>query len=672
MRFVVLALASTWFSPAVSAAAWQPEVQAGLNYTCARDADGVKCWGQNEFGQTNVPALNEPTQISINEHHSCALTQAGVKCWGQNTYQQLDIPALATPKGVAVGGIHTCALDAAGVKCWGYNADGQSTVPALSAPTQVTTGGNHSCALDAGTVKCWGIAGPTAVPALNQPRFVAGGFRHSCALDADGVKCWGDNASGQITVPALRQPTQVSTGTSHTCALDADGVKCWGLNTSGQTTVPALNRPITVSAGSAHTCAIDADGVKCWGNNGQGQTTPPASIDFTERHSCWNTAGGVRCVGGNSYGQLGAPGDGGGAARDALPLRLGSDFRTVTQVAVGRGFGCALSNEGVVKCFGKNGYGQLGNGDTQDRGRSPDDMGDAMLRLYFDDNDVQAIGVGGSHACAIADGSRLYCWGFAGKGQLGLETTTDGLAPRRVSLNAGNAPKQLALGKNHSCFVNEAGEVYCFGSNEFGQNGSGKGDVGGSQGTMGENLKPVALGAGFRAQAVASGQNHACALSDLGAVKCWGQNDVGQLGVGDVAARGLTPESMGDALPFANLGENVIATDLACGRDHCCVTTVAQTMKCWGGNHVGQLGLGDTLPRGPKPETMGDDLPFVPLPPREKVSRMDLNWMTTCATTESGKRCWGSNGMSELGYGDKVGRGGTLATIPRVLPPLGI
>jgi len=207
-------------------------VSLAINSVCALDAEGVKCWGLNDEGQSDVPALKSPTQVSAAGGHTCAIDAEGVKCWGAKLfgYGRIDVPALKLPIQISAGGLHTCAIDAEGVKCWGYNEDGQTDVPALKSPIQVSSGETHTCALDVEGVKCWGVGGSfsTDIPALKSPIQVSAGGDHTCALDAEGVKCWGKNSNGQTDVPTLKSPTQVSAGTSHTCALVADGVKCWG------------------------------------------------------------------------------------------------------------------------------------------------------------------------------------------------------------------------------------------------------------------------------------------------------------------------------------------------------------------------------------------------------------------------------------------------------------
>jgi alpha-tubulin suppressor-like RCC1 family protein len=124
----------------------------------------------------------------------------------------------------------------------------------------------------------------------------------------------------------------------------------------------------------------------------------------------------------------------------------------------------------------------------------------------------------------------------------------------------------------------------------------------------------VDLGTGRTALALEASYLHTCALLDDGSVKCWGSNDGGRLGLGDLASRGDNPGEMGDALPAVNLGTGRTALALAVGQGHTCALlddTVG--VKCWGSNDAGQLGLGDTTRRGDDPGEMGDALPFVSL-----------------------------------------------------------
>ena len=70
------------------------------------------------------------------------------------------------------------------------------------------------------------------------------------------------------------------------------------------------------------------------------------------------------------------------------------------------------------------------------------------------------------------------------------------------------------------------------------------------------------------AVAVAAGSVHSCALLENGSIKCWGRNDYGQLGLGDTAYRGDTPGQMGDMLPEVDLGAAVTVRAVSCGASH--------------------------------------------------------------------------------------------------------
>ena len=207
---------------------------------------------------TVFPAQAAPTEqkvvlvetLSLGDAHSCALNDAGlVRCWGNNIYGQLDVPSnLGVVTQVSAGWLHTCALTSAGlVRCWGTNYNGQLNVPSnLGVVSQVSAGGSHTCALtSAGLVRCWGhnSYGATDVPSdLGVVTQVRAGEAHTCALTSAGlVRCWGDNGYGPSDVPLnLGVVTQVSAGGRHTCALTSAGlVRCWGDFRDGQTDVPS-------------------------------------------------------------------------------------------------------------------------------------------------------------------------------------------------------------------------------------------------------------------------------------------------------------------------------------------------------------------------------------------------------------------------------------------------
>ncbi len=195
-------------------------------------------------------------------------------------------------------------------------------------------------------------------------------------------------------VPAIW--TALAGGNSHTCALTtAGGVKCWGGNPEGQ-----LGNG-TISMGSSS--PVDVTGL----------TSGVIAVAAGGMHSCAVTsAGAVKCWGSNDSGQLGN----GTTTSSATPVDVQGLTSGVVAVAAGTSHTCALTNAGGVKCWGYNSDGQLGNGTTT---FSPTPVNVIGLA-----SGVSAVAGGGAHTCALTTSGGVKCWGFNGWGQLGNNTTT--------------------------------------------------------------------------------------------------------------------------------------------------------------------------------------------------------------------------------------------------------
>jgi alpha-tubulin suppressor-like RCC1 family protein len=637
--------------------------------------------------------------------HTCALTEAGgVSCWGDNTFGQLgngtrvdslvpaDVPGLGA--GVAAlssGWAHTCALTkTGGVKCWGRNSKGQL--------------GNGTTADSDVPVDVVGLSsGVTSI---------AAGYLHTCALTGTGVlKCWGGNASGQLgdgsnqnrTVPvdALGLDglvTMMDVGAGHTCAADSGGVKCWGWNTDGQlgngatldSRVPvAVNGlppdVIALSAGDSHTCALmDSGSIVCWGANASGQlgdgtrlgrTTPVRVVSFPGEaaevaaggaHTCARSAAGgaVLCWGDNLYGQSGN----GAYGNNTLPVQVSGLTESVRIIAAGYSHSCALTAAGDMRCWGWNADGQLGDGSNRTSrvpvsvsgwnrnitdvavgwtglcvvaeegavfcrgGNSYGQLGNGTntdafeaVRADLDGRTAASVTVGGGHACAIVDGGGVVCWGQNDHGQLGDGTTSDRNSPVPVKgLDQGWA--EVVTGSLHTCALSTLGAVKCWGYNAHGELGDG---------STAESTKPVDVsGLPSGVGALAAGGGHTCALLKGGGVRCWGWNKYGQLGDG-------TLEDRAEPVDVGGLPKDI--TLLALGGYHSCVMRSGGGLKCWGWNAFGQLG--DSTPT-------------------DRAAPVDVRWLAgrpvsvaagydfTCALMLGGNlRCWGNNVSGQLGDG---------------------
>jgi hypothetical protein len=187
---------------------------------------------------------------------------------------------------------------------------------------------------------------------------------------------------------------------------------------------------------------------------------------------------------------------------------------------------------------------------------------------------VAALAAGGVYTCALTAVGGIKCWGFNIYGQLGDGTTT---SPRLTPVDVtglASGVAALAAGPDHACALTAAGGVKCWGRNDFGQLGDG---------TTSSRLTPVDVsGLGSGVAAIAAGLFHTCALTTGGGIKCWGDNGSGQLGDGTTTTH-LTP------VDVSGLGSRVAV--IAVGANHTCAVTAGGGVKCWGDNDAGQLGI---------------------------------------------------------------------------------
>jgi alpha-tubulin suppressor-like RCC1 family protein len=435
----------------------------------------------------------------------------------------------------------------------------------------------------------------------------------TCAFSTcdDGVQ---NGVEGDVDCGGRTPIRAVSAGADHTCVIFAHGrVKCFGLNGNGNlglgddqahgddplgmgdalqtVAIGGDRRIVAVEAGWTHTCALDEAGaVVCWGGNRTGQLGLGDERDRGSIPADFN------------------------AALQAVDLGPGV---TAVQIAVGGAHNCALLSDGRVKCWGDNGFGQLGMEDSDHRGDDQGEMGEALSAVSLGaDGSVRAIAAGDHHSCALLDNNAIKCWGRNTSGQLGIGTDESqgdepnemGMALPTVDHPAQSAILSITAGRAHTCILTDAGVVFCWGENDAGQLGLDHGrSIGDELGEMNQMLQPAML----REPAVAidAGSAHTCAILARERIICWGLNTDGQLGLGlPMQHLGTMEGDMAGQVRSVDLGPNVAVMDLALGASHTCVLIDDLSLRCFGSNNFGQLGLGDQADRGRAPEEMGAGL----------------------------------------------------------------
>ena len=350
----------------------------------------------------------------------------------------------------------------------------------------------------------------------------------------------------------------------------------------------------------------------------------PTAVAGGGFHACMRLPDGtVQCWGRNNFGQLGN-GDG-SLADSSVPVAV-RGLTTATRVVTGDSHTCALLGDGTVQCWGVGDSGQRGDGTFNNISTVPV----AVVGL----SNAVAVAARGYHSCALLGDGTVRCWGRNADGQLGDGTVADpatgppgSSTPVQVSGITGAAA--VIAGGYHTCALFADGTAQCWGRNDDGQLGDG---------TFTRSSTPVRVGGLTGAAAVTGGFYHTCALLGDGTVQCWGRNAEGQLGDGS---------SIGTRAPTRVIGITG-ALAVSGGFQHTCALLSDGTVQCWGRNAEGQLGDGTTTSSS-TPVRVGGVTGAV---------AVSAGILHTCALLANGTvKCWGAvgNGFGQLGNGATTG-----------------
>jgi alpha-tubulin suppressor-like RCC1 family protein len=366
--------------------------------------------------------------------------------------------------------------------------------------------------------------------------------------------------------------SRVAAGDFFTCALTTAGkAYCWGSAVFGQLgndDVVSSATPVAVAGdhtfrslavGSDHACGLDSNGAAwCWGLNDYFELGAATS-------ACNNKFFFASC------------------ARVPVPV---SGARSYDSIVVAGYSTCALA-AGATWCWGWNVQGQVGSGPVGGTTTAPAQI--PSSRQFV------ALTLDISHACGLTATDSIFCWGSNIHGQLAadtLQTPRCGTSPgffctvSPVYAAPGLMVSRVSAGSTHTCALTDAGDAWCWGSNQYG--------VLGNPNTLGGRV-PVPVSGNHVWRAITAGADHSCALETGGAAWCWGVNAYGQLGVAVVSeacpAFGSAKICRTSPIAVATL---VVFAEISAGSSHTCGVTPDGDIWCWGRGLEGQLGNGQT------------------------------------------------------------------------------
>jgi alpha-tubulin suppressor-like RCC1 family protein len=316
----------------------------------------------------------------------------------------------------------------------------------------------------------------------------------------------------------------------------------------------------------------------------------------------------------------------------------------VRAVATGSFQSCALRRNQQVWCWGDNARGELGDGTRTSRAAAApvqNATGTGPL------TGVTAITAGLIHTCALLANHEVRCWGDNSSGQLGLGgTETSRVLPTAVANESGESPlrdvAQISAGETSTCARLASGQVRCWGANDLHQLGNGVT----APSSLPVPVSSVVGGAPLvGVTQIDAGASHVCARLSNGRAVCWGGNFDGMLGDGSRDER-VRPVAVANGTGTAELTG---VRRVTAGGRFSCAELVNATARCWGDGRYGEIGDGQTLAQL-FPTLVRTGLAGRPL---RGIANLEAGYGHACARMPSRQvRCWGDNSYGTLGNGN--------------------
>jgi alpha-tubulin suppressor-like RCC1 family protein len=509
---------------------------------------------------------------------------------------------------IAAGGHHSLALsDSGAVYAWGWNDHGE-----IGSRAGQCAGGSTACNSTPVLVRGLGTAGVRTTA-------IAAGFYHSLALLSDGsVWAWGrvggtSNtgapgwfAPGQVVGPGAT--TAIAAGLGHSLYLQ--GGKIWGFGDDNHGelgdghSVPSLSPvqtrgfPSWLSVtglwsglGARSFAATNDDELWAWGNDIEGElghgianagsyTSGLPRLDFWSSPTVSLAAGVAQNLSAQADGSVwawggnwtGQLGDGTLLAR-TLPIPV-HGLPAIVQVAAGGGHALARARDQRVWSWGSNGNAEVGNGGMVGFVNTPVQLG-GLPPVTF-------VAAGPSHSLVVASDSTVWGWGLNDNGQVGVGLRADlwdqcMCVPTPVQIPGLSGITATAAGLQHSFALRNDGTVWAWGNNYLGQLGIGP--------PFNGSIPPTQIPGLTGIVAIASSPRAGYAVGSDGSVWAWGSNDVGQLGIGTISDRVALPVRV-------PIPAGVRIVGISAGGNHVLARDSSGSLWAWDGNWSGQLGDG--------------------------------------------------------------------------------